>query len=522
MEIKLTDNKAFQWRSKNGISAKGYLFDQSGRFYEGEQLPDFFADIKTPMAFKERLEDANGLFSVVIISDSGFYAAVDIVRSFPLYYSIHDKRVRLSDSPGEGGVRMINSERIPEFLACGHVTGDQTLLYGVYQIQPGAYICYEHSKPVKQEFYYRHSVELTNAINSSQAGKNLCHFLRKIGERLIVSLKGRQAVIPLSGGYDSRLLAVLLKENAYPNVLCYTFGRDRNFEVERAKSVAKKLDFPWYFIKNDHPLIDDYFNCEHFKAYYQYVSCYSSMFFMEQYFALRYLHDKKLIAEDAVFIPGFSGDFIAGSHLKNQFTEKSNKQCVVRAIYRNNYYLHPMSAQEKHEILFRISDFIRPGQGLAHSLYEDWDFKERQSKFIVNSARIYPFFGYSYRLPFWDKELVLFFRSLPLALKNNKELYDSTVKKYFFRKYNLDRQDSPPAARCKYYLQDLKNSMRGFLPAKFRQHYVMRNDSSGYEVITRPMVEEMHNADFNYRPPDRSYNSVITQWYLLKLLQEVK
>ena len=54
---------------------------------------------------------------------------------------------------------------------------------------------------------------------------------------------------------------------------------------------------------------------KHLKNTYPYVSGLSSMFFMQEYFAVKYLKESHIIPDDSVFIPGFSGDVLAGSHL---------------------------------------------------------------------------------------------------------------------------------------------------------------------------------------------------------------
>ncbi len=67
------------------------------------------------------------------------------------------------------------------------------------------------------------------------------------------------------------------------------------------------------------------------------------------------------------------------------------------------------------------------------SVYEDWDLKEKLSKFIVNSCNIYAWFGYEYRLPFYDVAFQEFFRDVPYEFKLNKKLYDTFLVMGFSR-----------------------------------------------------------------------------------------
>ena len=45
-----------------------------------------------------------------------------------------------------------------------------------------------------------------------------------------------------------------------------------------------------------------------------------------------------------------------------------------------------------------------------------------QSKFIANSCRVYEFWGYEWRMPFWDIEFINFWNDLPLQLRLEKFL----------------------------------------------------------------------------------------------------
>jgi len=65
---------------------------------------------------------------------------------------------------------------------------------------------------------------------------------------------------------------------------------------------------------------------------------------------------------------------------------------------------------------------------------ELFDFSERQAKFIVNSVRVYEFFGFEWRIPMWDAELIDFFLQVPISHRLNQFLYKSYARKLFTRK----------------------------------------------------------------------------------------
>jgi hypothetical protein len=47
----------------------------------------------------------------------------------------------------------------------------------------------------------------------------------------------------------------------------------------------------------------------------------------------------------------------------------------------------------------------------SYQLYEIFDWRERQSKFIVSAIRPYRFFGYQWLMPLWDKRFIDFLGS---------------------------------------------------------------------------------------------------------------
>ena len=51
-----------------------------------------------------------------------------------------------------------------------------------------------------------------------------------------------------------------------------------------------------------------------------------------------------------------------------------------------------------------------------HLLYEYSEFIDRQSKYVISGQRAYEYYGYSWRLPLWDEEYILFWKNTPLNI----------------------------------------------------------------------------------------------------------
>ena len=54
------------------------------------------------------------------------------------------------------------------------------------------------------------------------------------------------------------------------------------------------------------------------------------------------------------------------------------------------------------------------------TLYDRYDFEERQVKFIINSVRCYDYYGMKWYLPFADKQFIEFWQKVPLNLRYKK------------------------------------------------------------------------------------------------------
>ena len=144
--------------------------------------------------------------------------------------------------------------------------------------------------------------------------------------------------------------------------------------------------------------------------------------------------DKFAHLEDVVFMPGHTGDFISGGHLKYlNYAFCGNSESddePLRSIINKHYSLwaNILEDESYSSIIYeRISDALKEFEFNNNlnkaQAYEFWEWQERQSKYIVNSVRSYEFHGYSWRLPFWSMKFVQFWRETSLNSKYDQSLY---------------------------------------------------------------------------------------------------
>jgi len=527
----LTYQKGFTWHTKGACSVKGYMFTPEGNFLSGDKLASYFSGINNIEEIKSVISNANGQFSLIIVLQNQCLLAVDPIRTFPVLYSTFDNTFFISDSfntlMNHANNVTWNQVACEEYLAAGYVTGKETLSEEIHQVRAGELVTFNiENGELQEEFYYTYQTDSVFEATEEDLSVELEGILERVGQRLIASLQGRHAIVSLSGGYDSRLIASMLKSAGYQDVTCLTYGRKGNPDMLIAEKVAKELSYNWLCVEYNDELINNYTTDPDFHKYYQFAANGISMFYLQDYFAIKYLKENASVPDDAIFIPGHTGDFLAGTNIikHNLKSGHESNDELVRRILRTKYIFCPISHPHKAIIENRIHKTLVEKQivdkAFSYTIHEDWDMKERLTKLIVNSARVYDWFGYNYRLPFWDNELTGFFRQVPYELKENRRLFDSVLRKSYFSRYNIDFpveiRPSERHQRNAYIRSQIKHN----LPQLFKRFFLNKEDPIFYYEITRELQRNMERKGILIRPYNNSFNSLIMQWYVERLKSE--
>jgi len=457
INIHFSKNCGFRWSSLNTrkykIFVKGFGF-KDGKYFKDEKIGNLFKPLAEKSSnkylfenFIEIVKAMNGNFAIVIEGNNWLFASVDRVRSFPLFYGKKKHKFFISDDAywvrEQVGDNQIDKLASIEFLLTGYVTGSDTLFPNVKQLQAGESLFIQKIQQtmvdIKRYYYYRHY----NPFKESQdiLIKYFTQSLINIFQRLIESTRGYTLIVPLSGGIDSRLIIFMLKCLGYEKVICFSYGRQGNWESKISRQVAKDLGYKWFFIPYTHKNWRRWFQSKERRAYYQYVNGLTSVPHIQDWPAVYELRKNKYIPQQSIFIPGHTGDFISGGHIpKYLFKQKQiDKNKLIQMIWKKHYSLWNVTDKKnrlKSAMCNRILTRIRTHVSCetleqAASIYESWEWQERQAKFIINSVRVYEFWGYEWRIPFWDNEWMNLWSRVPLNLKLNKKLYVDICKGLF-------------------------------------------------------------------------------------------
>jgi asparagine synthase (glutamine-hydrolysing) len=443
MQINMIINSGYHWYSQDNIYVKGYIIDDKNNLLEKDDLIVYFKDINNIEDIKKKISKLFGIFSIVLKIDKKFFLISDNIRTFPLFYIISNEKVYISDSAHFLQKQLdlhFDSTSEEQMLCTGYVLEDRTLLKGLKQVESSEIVAINKHVITKEE-YFNYTTDKVFNYDLKKFQDELYTIFEKVIKRLITSAKGKTLCIPLSGGYDSRIILVLLKKHNYKNIICFTYGHKTSYEVTTSKRIAKKLGYRWYFIEYTDNFMQEHFD-DTFIDYVKYASNYASIAHIQDYFAVKALMQIEGIPKDMIFVPGHSGDIFAGTHIGRGTTLESNISDVLSHIKNKHFNLCKTPKFDSNLIKEKLSN------GFSYSQMEAWSAKERQSKFIVNANRVYEFFGCEHRVPLWDQELTNFFKFVPLKYKNRNDqnnytissnLFDSVLFIYF-REFNISKK----------------------------------------------------------------------------------
>jgi len=445
----------YKWKLKN--------FSDTTVYYVGyeksvDRLISFIRQTEDQVEEKrlnEILTYLPGNFAVIIDSPKKVYAIVDRIISYPIFYCEKNGQITISNSARklqkEKELSEIDNISLLEFRMAGYVTGRETICKNLYQLQAGETLLWNKSqKTLNFERYYLLYSENIREENEELLIEEFNEITNKIFKKLMADLDGSPIWVPLSGGYDSRFILCKLMDLGYDDLTAYTYGPTGNYEAKAAKYVADKLKVKWHFLPSICKNARKVFNHPTRKSYWRYADFLKSVPAMHDFQTIFEAVRDKMIPENATIIVGHTGDFISGGHIPQFDTNQRNYfKSIFENVYSKHYTLWTnFNTDENCEIIkekfydyLNIEDDSSVGLNGISSLYECWEWQERQCKYVINGQRRYDYFNLGWRLPLWEPEYTDFWTKVPLDLKINQRLYINYLEKYNL--YNLFKGYKP-------------------------------------------------------------------------------
>jgi len=425
------------WARHGGTFVRGRAF-RDGRPLDAAGIAALVAGAE-PDALPGLLAGLNGFFAVVRRGDDRIDVAVDHVRSRPLFYAVHGGRVVVSDDASRVCERLPAVTWDPlaevEFSTAGVVTGADTLYREISGVQAGEVVTVrggDGGPAVATDRHARFDYAGTGA--RGDAGE-LLDALDSVAtaafERLLRVADGRTIAVPLSGGYDSRLVASMLVRLGADDVVTFTFGRAGNREAAVSRRVASALDLPWEFVEYTPERWREWYGGERRRAYYRRAYDYCSVPSVTAWPAVGELVSEGRLPADAVVVSG-DGVVTLGEHVPASFGDGAvSREEFVDALLDVQFGLWEAEPTAAALLRERLGDRFAPGPGEDPvAALQRFDWAERQAKFIV-SPEEFADWGLDWWLPLFDREYVDFWERVPLALVREKRLHRRYVDRIF-------------------------------------------------------------------------------------------
>lgn len=441
VDIKVTNNNGSPWVKTMLGMVKGYAFIENRLLTPDELMEHCHSAVMREEAddtpdCERILQQLNGCFSVILNLEKRAYIISDRMKTYPLFYQEIDGAYYITDTAEETlkilPKRTLDRMSLLQFLSCGYLTSGNSLFSDVKLAPPG----YIVEMSIYGQIIYHYTTRDPEKVHRSKDDlfRKGMEALENSFKRSLRIVGKRTIVVPLSGGYDSRLIACLCRKYNIENVICFSYGIEGSREVETSRRVAEKLGYPWHSVVYTAEKWGEMVRSTAFTDYIKYGGNLNAVAHIQDFLALHELTERGVIPSDSVFMPGHTGDVIGGSQLPMDM----NINTLARNIYEKYYCLNIVNRKARKEIHKDLT-FYAWTSGLIYKrsdpCYEgfyQWGVNSRQSNFIINSVRAYEFFGHSWQIPLWDSEFEQLWNSVPFKERMGSALYNEFLFESYF------------------------------------------------------------------------------------------
>jgi len=389
--------------------------------------------------------ELEGHFALVVSAPGWTLIAADRVRSVPVAYGRMDEGWRIDARPERLrraiglGREALNLDAALALAMAGYTVDDATLYHGIDVVGPGEFVLLRGSEAYRHRYYtYRPWRADKPAYNPDRAHKALAETVLSVVDAMMAGVGDRELVVPLSAGRDSRLIVSAAHHLGYRNVRCFAYGRRGNHEIAASQAIATRLGYPWTVVPMDVPFMRRFYASPTYRSYLSDADTLQACPFVQDMPQIMALKDAGFIPSDAAIANGNTGDFLSGGHVVPAIREPASSLDAEERLARiletfigKHFALwEALLTKDRRgrvaELLgasLQRADAVPDAPEDDYGLFEYAEFQDRQCKYVINGQRVYDQLGHDWRLPLWDKSLLDFFETVPLAGKAGQKLY---------------------------------------------------------------------------------------------------
>lgn len=420
-----------------------------------------------------------GQWGAVIERGDEIVAITDGPRSYPLLFT----EDALASHPAALGLRALNTDAAAEFRHLGFVSGTDTLLEGVRSVPAGSIMTLKEGTA----HHSYHQPPITSEIFPGTPEEFMIRYdelTRAAFDQLLEAAAGRQLLIPLSGGIDSRFIVALLRDAGAPRVLCYTYGLPGASEPEVSRRVAERAGFDWLGIELDIPKMREQWCQPETASFLSDTWGAQGLPHIQDWYALRQLRANPKVDSDAIVLPGHT---VVGNHHDDWAFERDlSTRETAEILARKHATLqgHPEYVLRAASPRAKLTEFIRSHPGSPARQFNAANLLGRQAKYITNSVHAYEHAGFSFALPLYDRPLWEHWLVAPPSIyESERKIYRAYVDRVF---------DERPEERDTEYFEAPMNRLPTPLATGLRRTVDMLGLKDRLADIYRALVEMRH------------------------------
>jgi asparagine synthase (glutamine-hydrolysing) len=324
-------------------------------------------------------------------------------------------------------------------LLTSRLVGDRwTLVDGMRSVRAGEAVALrEDGASVRWEAVDANAPSPTTRAtgDAAAAGARLEDALATAAERTVRYADGRTIAVPLSGGYDSRLLLTVLAETGYDDLVAFTFGRPGIPDVERAEEVAAALGVRWEFAEYTTDRWREWYDTPDARAFRERYFEYESVPNYGMLPAVEDLRAEGRLGDDVLFCPGQTSHGMSSYEPPASFDSDTVGPGDVAAYFVDRRFTLWDWSDETFEraLRDRIASTLDPVESLASAYHagERWRWRNYITKYLLQDGRQYEWTGDDWWYPLWDAAVVDAWERVPREHRAEKRLTERVADRRF-------------------------------------------------------------------------------------------
>jgi asparagine synthase (glutamine-hydrolysing) len=519
VQISLYDESKWCREGETAVSGSAFS-ERECEYLDTREICSHLRGCRSVAEVRDVVDRISGFYSFIHDLGDKIIASVDHIRSIPVYYS-KDGTV-ITDNPREIVEQVDPAIFDPvleaEYLLTGYVTGNQTLCPKVSTLEAGTMaIINKESGQTNIEHHTSYYQEEYDTGSSQESERELREAIIRAVERLCTVAAGRPIYVLLSGGYDSKLILSELVRQNYDTVVALSFGSSDFRDVIESQNIAERLDVERKYIEYTENTWADWFQSG---AQEQYWNLRHNMDSFPHHWAgpaLFELKHRNELPSDAVFVSGQTIGSV-GEHMPTQDKVQSRSE-LVDYILSNHYNFWGRSDTLSDLMRNRIDENLLNSETDLLRIYEQWEWRERQSKWMSQDGSIYSIIGHDWWFPLFDEEVMEAWAKLPVSSRRGKSALKNISDETFIQASDVESvsEVSHTSAIIK-----IKQAVKGspfedlarYIYQKYRKYNQDRRFGThplGYEGMFGPGQPDDHYCG------DQSHHSYIAMYAVDRL-----